>query len=115
MGIKVIRDFQQDDDVVIRLEFEGAIDLTDNSFTVKFSSNLNSAAEYEHTFDADTNNHPNDDITAGVINLVVHTENLLTPNNYLYSITRVDSGGYASTIARTGLNSVDSVECKKKL
>jgi hypothetical protein len=114
MGIKVIRDFQQGDDVVIRLEFEGGINLTGNIFNITLASNLNSTPEYDVNFTANTNAHPDDVIVGGIINLVVDTT-ALTANNYLYSISRTDSSGYVTTLARSGLNSVDMVECKKKI
>ena len=114
MGLKVIRDFQQGDDVVIRLEFDGALNLAGNTFNITLTSNLNTTPEYDVNFVANTNAHPDDVIASGIINLVMDTSALL-PNNYLYSITKTDSDGYVTTLARSGLNSVDMVECKKKL
>jgi len=114
MGIKVIKDFQQGDDVVIRLQFEGAISLTDNFFNVTLTKDPKNGTEYDVGYSANTNGHPNDNIVNGIINLVVPTSGI-TSGIYLYSITRTDADGYLTTIARSGLNSVETVECKKKL
>jgi hypothetical protein len=114
MGIKVIRDFQHGDHVVVRLEFAGPINLAGNTFNITLASNLNNTAEYDVTYVANTNAHPDDDLAGGIINLVIDTTNLV-PNNYLYSITRFDSDNYKSTLARSGLHSVDMVESKKSL
>lgn len=115
MGIKVIRDFQQGDFVVVRLEFDGPINITGNVFTITLTSNINNTSpEFTEVYDADTNNHPDDNLPGGIVNLVMNTTDL-TPNNYLYSITRLDTDNAVSTLARSGLHSVDMVECKKKI
>jgi hypothetical protein len=113
MGIKVIRDFQEKDTVVIRLEFEGLINLTGNSFNITLSSNLNNTPQYDVTFAANSNGHPDDNLAGGIINLSMNTASI-PPGTYMYSITRIVSGAI-TTIARSGLNSVDTVECKKQL
>ena len=114
MGIKVIKDFQQKDTVVVRLEFDGPINLTGNTFNITLASSLNAVPEYDTNFVANSNLHPDDNLVGGIINLAVNTVSLL-PGNYLYSITRTSSTGQITTIARSGLNSVDTVECKKQL
>lgn len=113
MGLKVIKDFQEKDTVVIRLEFEGPINISGNSFNITLTSNLNSTPQYDVTFAADSNGHPDDDLTGGIINLAINTASI-PPGTYMYSITRIVSG-VITTIARSGLNSVDTVECKKQL
>jgi len=114
MGLKVIKDFQEKDTVVIRLEFEGPINISGNSFNITLTSNLNSTPQYDVTFIANTNEHPDDDLVNGIINLLMNTSNL-SPGTYMYSITRIDPEGHITTIARSGLNSIDTVECKKQL
>ena len=114
MGIKAIRDFQRGDDIVIRLEFDGALNLAGNTFNITLSSSLNGTPEYDTNFTANTNGHTDDEIGSGIINLVMDTSTI-PPNNYLYSISRTDSDGYVTTLARSGLNGVDIVECKKAL
>jgi hypothetical protein len=114
MGIKVIRDFQHGDHVVVRLEFAGPINLAGNTFNITLASNLNNTPEYDVTYVANTNGHADDNLVGGIINLVIDTANL-TPNNYLYSITRTDPDDYQTTLARSGLHSVDMVESKKRL
>ena len=114
MALKVIKDFQQGDSVVIRLEFDGPINLTGNSFSLKLASNIDATPIYSQTFVANTNAHVDDDLVNGIINLVVATSSI-TEGVYMYSLTRTDTTGYVTTIARTGLNGVLSVECKKQL
>lgn len=114
MAIKVIKDFQQGDTVIVRLEFEGAINLTGNLFNITLSKDGKGTPEYNMDYSADSNDHPDDNISSGVINLAIDTIGLVA-GTYMYSISRVDTNGYTTTIARTGLNSVDTVDCKKKL
>lgn len=114
MAIKVIKDFQQGDTVIVRLEFAGAINLTGNLFNITMSKDGKGTAEYNVDYSADSNNHPDDNVPSGIINLPVDTTGL-SAGSYMYSITRTDSDGFVTTIARSGLNSVDTVECKKKL
>ncbi len=46
MAIKVIKDFQQGDTVIVRLEFAGAINLTGNLFNITMSKDGKGTAEY---------------------------------------------------------------------
>ena len=113
MGIKVLKDFQKGDAIVVRLEFEGSNNLTNNTFNITLSASLNATPAYDQNFTANTNLHADDDLVNGIINLTMRTTNI-PPGNYLYSIIRTVAGDI-TTIARSGLNSVDTVECKKQL
>jgi hypothetical protein len=113
MGIKVLKDFQKGDSVVVRLEFDGPINLTGNTFNITLTASLTATPAYDTNFSANSNLHADDNLVGGIINLVMNTTTIPV-GVYLYSITRTASGAI-TTIARTGLNSVDSVECKQQL
>jgi hypothetical protein len=115
MGIKVIKDFQEDDQITLKLEYEDCRDISDRKFVISFVKNIKEAPLLNTEYTASTNNHPNDTLETGKINLVIDTS-VLDPGIYYYSVVSMSafSGEEVSTIARSGLNGVDTVECKRK-
>jgi hypothetical protein len=114
MGIKVIKDFQENDSITLKLEYEDCRDITDRKFVVSFTKNFKEAPLLNAVFIAETNNHINDELNQGKINLVINT-NVLEPAIYYYSVVSMAAinDSEISTIARSGLNGVDTVECKR--
>ena len=117
MGMKIIKDFQEGDMVTIRLEYADCRDISDRKFIVSFTKSLKDTTPIlNQVFLANSNNHPEDSLVNGKINLNVNTSGL-EAGIYFYSIIsamNISTPTEVVTIARSGMNGVDSVEVKKK-